>query len=904
MLYTYPVTLSARGGELVARELLPVLRTFESRQIVSVGYTAIPLLAACVQHSRGEFTGACVRETRKAHGSRRRIEGMLDRGRPVIVVDDSISSGKSIRSGILALEDEGFDVEGVVGLVHFPWRGGVERARAHGYRVETVFDIWRDIGMPLASHVHGHQCVGATWSEKTASDGLHPASVARAVAAELLEANVALRPPAEFDRAYDGRGGVFVSFRDRETEERLARSGFWHFDPDEADAARDVVLATVKTVEGARARLKAHGLGRLKIAVSFLGPLTAAEPCDVDFDRLGVVVQSVPQRGKVGGALPHTQVFTSDVEQYRHAAFRNARLGRTEPYELFVHTVSKFPEPGCYWLPYGATGDDADQLPLEVGRRLTERAAEVLESHAAGRAPAGAPLDDDLVPDPLFGVAVTLYRNGVYGCCVSSAGGLDECLVRATRNAAEDPRFRDGRASPGAADTAISVTLLRDRELLGTSSDLDRALVKARPGHDAVGVSDDRRSALFLPQVGVHYDWSRATLARQLLRKAKIAPGPAAWTAYRTSGWVRGTHGVHALRQGFPERDAPVPSLPTLRSTLETLCGYLVGQLQPNGFPAYSYAPVFDRTELTGTAGRVLHALTALADAGNLLNRPDFVAAAESGIRQALETVHVDATAGVSLPGLSGSLGADAELLLGLVALGLADVDDPRVAHIHNRLLETVRPDGRVAASARRLLRAEHDFLPGLVLLALASVPARLPDLASQLAWYERRFDLVHPWGMVGWHPQAWRQIWEAGQRHESIRGFVRRMLDWALARQSRSTGAFLTDLNLFGPSFHTAFVMEGVADGARLLLTVHEPETAERYLRAWRQGFVLLDRLIIREVDTFCMRDPVKAVGGVRGTLTSATVRVDFVSHAVQAIVKALRYAQSSRHWKVETHD
>jgi hypothetical protein len=51
-------------------------------------------------------------------------------------------------------------------------------------------------------------------------------------------------------------------------------------------------------------------------------------------------------------------------------------------------------------------------------------------------------------------------------------------------------------------------------------------------------------------------------------------------------------------------------------------------------------------------------------------------------------------------------------------------------------------------------------------------------------------------------------------------------------------------------------------------------------------------------------MQDPVKALGGVRGTLTSATVRVDFVSHAAQAIIKALRYSRSANRWEVDVHE
>ncbi|WP_344092719.1 AMMECR1 domain-containing protein [Microbacterium deminutum] len=903
MLYTYPVTLSAAGGRLVADSLLPVLRTFAARQLVSVGYTALPIMSACILQSGGEFVGACIRESPKAYGTRRRIEGAVDPGRPVVLIDDSISSGRSIKSGIQALEEAGYDVEGVVALVHFPWRGGVEWARANGYRVELLMDVWRDVGMPLADHAHGFRCVGPVWSERTVASGLHPAYVAREVATEMLGSGRAPRPPSRLDREYDGSGGVYVSFRDRATDHRVARSGFWHFDPADGDAARDVVLATVRTVRGAERALAACGLDRLKIAVSFLGPLERIEPCDLDYDRLGLVVRSTAQPGKVGGALPHTQVFTSDIEQYRHAAYRNARLGRSEPHELFVHTVSKVVEPGHTWLPYGSSDDGDEHLPLDVGARLTARAAEALHAELDGRPLRGAPLPDDLLPDPVHGIGVTLYARGVIGCCISSADTVDACVTRAARTAANDPRFAHKREAAGGEPIAVCVSVLRDRELLDATSDLSRALVKPRPGEDTVGVQAGSQSALFLPQVGVHYGWDRAELARQLLAKARITGGQPQWASYRTTSWVRAGGDARALRAAFPDHDPITPDLPTLRSTLALLADYLCRQVQRNGLVAYSYEPVFGRTRATGTAGRVLHAMTALADAGRILGRPDFVATAAKGIGVALDHVVEGAGDAIQLPGLSASVGADAELLLGLVALGDSALLDPRGNPVRERLLTALQPDGRIDRSARRRMRAEHDFLPGLLLLALASYPGELPDLGPQLAWYQRRFELLHPWGMVGWHPQAWRQVWEAGRRSPALPEFVRELVDWALLRQHHRSGAFLTDLNLTGPSFHTAFVMEGVADAARLMVVIGDETTAGAYMRAWRRGFLLLDRLIIRDSDTFCMQDPITAVGGVRATLTSAQVRVDFVSHAVQAIVKALQYAAAASRWEVDTH-
>jgi len=896
MLYTYPLTLSADGGAAAAAAMLPVLRTFAARQLVSVGYTAIPLVADCVLHGGGEFVGGCIRETRKAYGSGRRVEGELDRSRPVIVVDDSISSGTSVRTGIQALEADGFEVEGAVALVAFPWRGGVEQVRAQGYRVETLLDIWRDVGMPLGEHVHGWACVPVTWADAPATAGLHPALVAREVATELLRTGRTLRAPDALDAEYDGRGGVYVSFRDRRTDRRLARSGFWHFDPTDADAARDVVLATTRTLTGEAGRaVRAHGLDDLKIAVSFLGPLQQVQPRDLDFGRLGVVVQSVPQAGKVGGALPHTEVFTSEIQQYRHAAFRNARLGRSEPHRIYVHTVRKVVEPGHGWLPYGSSDDAHEELPLAAGVALTVRARDVLDALRAGREPAGPPVPDDLVPDPVSGVGVTLYAGGVLGCCVSSDGSLDECLVRATRRAATDARFDSRRATTDVAPS-ICVSVLREREQLGVSADLSRALIKVRPGQDTVSAQRGDRVGLLLAQVPVHHDWSKRELARELLVKARIAGDEASWSTYRTASWLQHDDRVWALRSGYPARDAPPTDAAALRSTLALLSEYVVGQVLPSGLPAYAYQPVTGVTTATGTAGRPLHAVTALADAAAELGRDDLRAAAERGFAVALATVErTGGRARVALPGLALGTSADAELVLCAAALGDGRLDDERVRAVHRGLVGLLRPDGRVDPEPRRRWSAEHDFLPGLVLLAAAAVPDTLPDLAPQLAWYRRRFELLHPWGMVGWHPQAWLRVREAGAAPPGTTHLVRALVDWSLDRQHRTSGAFLTDLDLTGPGFHTAFVLEGVADAARLLRLEGDHAGAERYSAAWRDGFAFVDRLVVRDEDTFCTADPARALGAVRGSLTTSTVRIDFVSHAVQALVKALRYAETA---------
>ena len=92
MLDSLSVTLSPRGAELAGKCVLELLKRFDGKQIATYGLTGVPILQSCLlQDSR--YHGLLVRKERKEHGSRKLIEGEIDPSEPVIVIDDSVSSG-------------------------------------------------------------------------------------------------------------------------------------------------------------------------------------------------------------------------------------------------------------------------------------------------------------------------------------------------------------------------------------------------------------------------------------------------------------------------------------------------------------------------------------------------------------------------------------------------------------------------------------------------------------------------------------------------------------------------------------------------------------------------------------------------------------------------------------------
>src|SRR5262249_4168972 len=187
---------------------------------------------SCLRAGRGNYHGLLIRKERKNHGSLKLIEGPADLNEPVILIDDSISSGTSMTEACEVLEQAGFRVEGAVFLVRFGWYGGYARMQERGYHVEAVYDIWDD----FISYMEDEEKLLANpskwfpefaWSDRTAPEGLHPADLARQTISEYLASNQLLRPPQRLDSDYASSGGAWVSIRSLHAiHARHARDGF------------------------------------------------------------------------------------------------------------------------------------------------------------------------------------------------------------------------------------------------------------------------------------------------------------------------------------------------------------------------------------------------------------------------------------------------------------------------------------------------------------------------------------------------------------------------------------------------------------------------------------------------------------------------------------------------------
>jgi orotate phosphoribosyltransferase/AMMECR1 domain-containing protein len=882
MLDSLAVTLTPRGAELATRCLLRTLAEFEGRQLATFGLTGVPLLQGCVLRGNGRYSGVLVRKERKAHGSLKLVEGRLDTAEPVVMIDDSISSGHSMLTCARRLEEAGFQVEGGVCLVRFGYDRGTARMLEAGYRAATVFDIYEDFirfmdGEPDYPLNPTKQLIPPAQAGLCATEGLHPAVLAREVMAEYLRSGQVLRAPLALDRGYDGAGGCWVSVRRRShIHDRPARSGFWHFPGEETGRVpEDVVRAAVQTAE--QLRKDADPLTLLDacaLAVTFFGELEECTVGDLDNDRYGIVVRSRERAPRMGGALPRMPGIANEWQQYVHAARRNARLLPLEPHLLYRHTVEKLVEPGAVWQPTG--------VPAAPGRFWHEdvdvagplaAAARRLVLREIGAAPAHAEPIRPSVPDAVVGLFVTVYADGrLIGCAGVLGDDCGDRLAELVPAAVHDRRFPDATAKDR---IAVSVSLLFGRHEIGQASP-DWVVGPTRFADQALAVRQRDRSGFLLPSVAVMHNLTPQQYVLEVVDKAGITRPPYAWTRYDCATWLADGSGVRRMRHALPI-GAPAESPTAERDRLEALLlRYTRRHSVPPDEPHPARYDVFaDRLHAGAHPARVAYGAWVKARAGLRREADDDLGRAAlrrdpdgwigDSIAEAAFVVLAELTLGPGTPGTEGTVRTIAARIDG-----------------HGRFATH-----RDQADAHE---AFQDYAPGQALLALAAAAGRGMDVPADavrraLRHYRMRFRQNTAWGAVAWLPQAYA-AWGPLLGDEELTRFAFEIADRTLTFQSRKTGGFLNDHQPDAPGATTALYLEGISAARSAAARVGDGTRERRYLTACTRGLEFLDSLVYQPRDAVVLPNPEWALGGVRTSETASDVRIDYVHHALSAVL------------------
>ena len=139
------VTLDATAAPLVGEVMLDLTEHLNYDAVGGLTLGADPVATAMMHLAaqKGRKIDAfVVRKAEKAHGLQRRIEGPDVRGRRVLAVEDTSTTGSSVLTAVEALKEAGAIVVGVAVIVE---RGAKEKIKSAGFEYLAAYQL-SDLG--------------------------------------------------------------------------------------------------------------------------------------------------------------------------------------------------------------------------------------------------------------------------------------------------------------------------------------------------------------------------------------------------------------------------------------------------------------------------------------------------------------------------------------------------------------------------------------------------------------------------------------------------------------------------------------------------------------------------------------------------------------------------------------
>ena len=140
------VTLDATAAPLVGQVMLELTKDLDYEAVGGLTLGADPVATAMMHvaaNNGRKLDSFVVRKAEKAHGLQRRIEGPDVKGRKVLAVEDTSTTGGSVLTAVEALNEAGAIVVGVAVIVE---RGAALKVTEAGFEYRAAYQL-SDLGL-------------------------------------------------------------------------------------------------------------------------------------------------------------------------------------------------------------------------------------------------------------------------------------------------------------------------------------------------------------------------------------------------------------------------------------------------------------------------------------------------------------------------------------------------------------------------------------------------------------------------------------------------------------------------------------------------------------------------------------------------------------------------------------
>ena len=140
------VTLDAEAAPIIGRVMLELTKDYDFDAVGGLTLGADPVATAMMHAAAAQgrkLDAFVVRKSEKAHGLQRRIEGPDVKGRRVLAVEDTSTTGGSVMTAVEALRAEGAEVVAVAVIVE---RGAAPKIAEAGLPYLAAYQL-SDLGL-------------------------------------------------------------------------------------------------------------------------------------------------------------------------------------------------------------------------------------------------------------------------------------------------------------------------------------------------------------------------------------------------------------------------------------------------------------------------------------------------------------------------------------------------------------------------------------------------------------------------------------------------------------------------------------------------------------------------------------------------------------------------------------
>lgn len=136
------LTLTAPAARtIIETDIAGMIRKYYPNCQVLMGTSTAGIAHAAIAAHLMDLPMGYVRGSKKDHGRANRIEGKLERGEKVVVIEDLISTGGSVIETVEALREAGADVLGIVSIFTYGMKKSVEMLAEHHVTNHSLCDL-------------------------------------------------------------------------------------------------------------------------------------------------------------------------------------------------------------------------------------------------------------------------------------------------------------------------------------------------------------------------------------------------------------------------------------------------------------------------------------------------------------------------------------------------------------------------------------------------------------------------------------------------------------------------------------------------------------------------------------------------------------------------------------------